>query len=221
MPVAVLVSGSGTTLQNLLNEQRHETLPIEIRFVLSSRPDAFALERARRAGIRTAVLDPRRHAGPADYGRAIIDTLAPCGPRLILMAGFLPLWHIPPDWLGRVLNIHPSLLPAFGGKGMYGDRVHRAVLRYGCRVTGCTVHMADNIYDHGPVLVQRVVWVLDGDRVETLRARVFREECIAYPQAIRLLAEGRVVMDGRRARLVPPAHARSQPAAPACEPPPR
>jgi formyltetrahydrofolate-dependent phosphoribosylglycinamide formyltransferase len=204
LPAVVLVSGGGTTLQNLLNEQRHGSLPIDIRLVISSRDDAFALERARRAGIETRVLRPADHDGPDAYGAAIVEALAPVGPKLVCMAGFLHFWTIPEHLLGRVLNIHPSLLPAFGGRGMYGDRVHRAVLEYGCRVSGCTVHLADNVYDHGPVLVQRVIHVLEGDTVQTLRARVFREECIAYPQAIRLIAEGRIAVEGRSVKLVPP-----------------
>ncbi len=202
--VAVLVSGSGTTLQNLINEQLHGTLPIEIRLVVSSRADAFALERARRHGIPTALVERTAYTSAHAFDRALELVLDAAAPDLICMAGFIPFWTIPQRWLGRVLNIHPSLLPAFGGKGMYGDRVHEAVLAYGCRVSGCTVHFADNRYDHGPVIVQRVVHVLEGDEVARLRARVFREECIAYPQAIRLIAEGRIRVEGRLVHLVAP-----------------
>ncbi|GIW71515.1 MAG: hypothetical protein KatS3mg102_1057 [Planctomycetota bacterium] len=204
LPVVVLVSGGGTTLQNFLIERARGGLPIDIRLVISSRPDAFALERARRAAIPTLVLRPRAFADPTAYGAAIAEAAAQAEAQLVCMAGFLHFWQVPQAWLGRVLNIHPALLPAFGGRGMYGDRVHAAVLEYGCKVSGCTVHMADNIYDHGPVVIQRVVYVLQGDTVASLRARVFQEECVAYPQAIRLLAEGRIAVEGRRVLIVPP-----------------
>jgi folate-dependent phosphoribosylglycinamide formyltransferase PurN len=119
-------------------------------------------------------------------------------PQLVCLAGWLHLLPIPPDFHQRVLNIHPALLPAFGGKGMYGHHVHEAVLSYGAKVSGCTVHFADNTYDTGPILVQRCVPVLDGDTPDALAARVFAAECEAYPEAIRLMAEGRVKVEGRR-----------------------
>jgi formyltetrahydrofolate-dependent phosphoribosylglycinamide formyltransferase len=200
----VLVSGGGTTLQNFLDEIRAGRLPLDIRLVISSRSQAFALERARRAGIRTVVLRKKDFPDPVRYGAEIASAAAAAGADLLCMAGWLAFWEIPPSFLGRVLNVHPSLLPAFGGPGMYGDRVHAAVLEHGCKVSGCTVHIADNVYDHGPIVLQRVVPVLDDDSVERLRARVFHEECIAYPQAIRLLAEGRLRIDGRRVRIVAP-----------------
>ena len=119
-------------------------------------------------------------------------------PDLVCFAGWLHLLPIPPDFRHRVLNIHPSLLPAFGGKGMYGHYVHEAVLAYGAKVSGCTVHYADDTYDTGPILVQRCVPVNDGDTPDALAARVFQAECEAYPEAIRLIAEGRVTVQGRR-----------------------
>jgi phosphoribosylglycinamide formyltransferase-1 len=205
--IAVLVSGNGTTLQNFLDEQASGRLPVEIRLVVSSRRKAFALERARRAGIPTEVLRPQDFASPREYGLAIERAIAAAGADLACMAGWLAYWEIPPGLLGRVLNIHPALLPAFGGPGMYGDRVHAAVLEHGCKVSGCTLHIADNEYDHGPIVLQRVVPVFDDDTVDRLRARVFQEECVAYPQAIRLLHEGRLRIDGRRVKIVaPPRH---------------
>ena len=114
------------------------------------------------------------------------------------MAGFLQLLRIPEDFAGRVMNIHPALLPAFGGQGMYGRHVHEAVLEYGAKLTGCTVHFADNEYDHGPVVLQRAVEVRDDDTPETLADRVFAAECEAYPDAIRLFAEGKLHLHGRR-----------------------
>src|SRR5207253_7165627 len=106
--------------------------------------------------------------------------------------------RVPDDYLGRVMNIHPALIPAFCGKGFYGHRVHEAVLQAGVKVTGCTVHFADNEYDHGPIILQRTVPVLDDDTAETLAQRVFEQECEAYPEAIHLFAEGRLGLEGRR-----------------------
>ena len=130
------------------------------------------------------------------------------------MAGFLQLLHVPPDFMGRVMNIHPALLPAFGGKGYHGLHVHRAALETGVKVTGCTVHFADNEYDHGPIIAQRVVPVLDDDTAETLQARVFTAECEAYPEAIRSFAEGRLRIEGRRVRVL------ASPTTPMAPPPP-
>src|SRR5262249_13978637 len=122
---------------------------------------------------------------------------------LVCMAGFLQLVQIPDDFAGRVMNIHPALIPAFCGKGFHGRHVHEAVLASGVRGSGCTVHFADNEYDHGPIILQRVVPVLDDDTPEGLAARVFEEECEAYPEAIRLFAEDRLRVEGRRVRVLP------------------
>jgi phosphoribosylglycinamide formyltransferase-1 len=117
------------------------------------------------------------------------------------MAGFLQLLEIPDDFLGRVMNIHPALLPAFGGKGYHGRKVHEAAIEAGVKVSGCTVHFADNEYDHGPIIIQRVVPVEDDDTPESLQARVFAAECEAYPEAVRLFAAGRLRVEGRRVRV--------------------
>ena len=121
----------------------------------------------------------------------------------MVLAGFMCLIRIPDGFLGRVMNIHPALIPAFCGKGYYGHHVHEAVLEYGAKVSGCTVHFADNVYDHGPVIVQKTVPVLDGDTPDSLAARVFGKECEAYPEAIRLFGEGRLQIEGRRCRVLP------------------
>jgi folate-dependent phosphoribosylglycinamide formyltransferase PurN len=120
---------------------------------------------------------------------------------LVCLAGFLQLLPVPEDFAGRVMNIHPALIPAFCGQGFYGHHVHEAALAYGVKVSGCTVHFADNVFDHGPIILQRAVPVLDGDTAETLAARVFDQECEAYPEAIRLFAEGRLHIDGRSVRI--------------------
>jgi folate-dependent phosphoribosylglycinamide formyltransferase PurN len=117
------------------------------------------------------------------------------------MAGFLQLVHIPDDFLGRVMNIHPSLIPAFCGKGYYGHRVHEAALEYGVKVSGCTVHFADNVYDHGPIILQKTVPVLPGDDAAALAARIFEQECEAYPEAVQLFTEGRLHVEGRKVSI--------------------
>ena len=196
--LVALVSGGGTTLQNLIDRVASGTLPAQIAGVVSSRADAFGVTRAGRAGIPVSVVDapPRRsRSGFADEVWAAVRGFAP---DLVCFAGWLHLLPIPADFRHRVLNIHPSLLPAFGGKGMYGHHVHEAVLAYGARVTGCTVHFADDTYDTGPILVQKCVPVKDADTPDTLAARVFEAECEAYPEAIRLIAEGKVAVQGRR-----------------------
>jgi len=184
--VAVLVSGSGRSLENLIERVRAREIECEIALVVSSTPKAFALERARRHEIPAVVLDPERKLSPEDFGRDVFAAAESFDCRVVVMAGFLRLVRIPSRWLGRVLNIHPSLLPAFGGKGFYGDRVHKAVLERGVQFTGCTVHYVDNEYDHGPILLQRCIAVRPDDTPESLAARVFEEEKIALPDALRL-----------------------------------
>ena len=199
--LAVLVSGGGTTLQNLLDRCRDGRLCAQVVQVISSAADAFALERARQAGVPGAVVN-RKEAGSAEeFSRRIFDLCRQARAELVCMAGFLQLLPIPDDFLGRVMNIHPALIPAFCGKGFYGNRVHEAVLAAGVKVTGCTVHFADNQYDHGPIILQRTVPVLDDDTPDSLAARVFQQECEAYPEAIRLFAEGRLRIEGRRVRI--------------------
>src|SRR5262245_19508138 len=196
--LAVLVSAGGTTLQNLLDRIADHRLAAQVVRVIASRPDAYALERARRAGVPTAVVARKAFADRAAFRAATFNECRACGAELVCMAGDLQLLTIPADFTHRVLNIHPSLLPEFGGHGMYGHHVHEAVLAYGAKVSGCTVHFADNEYDHGPVVVQRTVEVRDDDTAETLAARVFAQECEAYPEAVRLFAEGRLRVEGRR-----------------------
>ncbi len=199
--LAVFVSGGGTTLQNLLDRCADGRLRAEVVLVLASSADAFALERARRAGIPAAVVG-RKEAGSRDeFSRRLFDQCRQAQADLVCLAGFLQLIQIPDDYRGRVMNIHPSLIPAFCGKGYYGQHVHEAVLASGVKVSGCTVHFADNAYDQGPIILQRTVPVLDDDTPETLARRVFAEECEAYPEGIRLFAEGRLQIEGRRVRI--------------------
>jgi phosphoribosylglycinamide formyltransferase 1 len=190
--LVTLISGGGTTLQNFIDQIAAGKLPARIAGVVSSRADAFGNERARRAGLPVTVV-------PKAKPDAVWDAVRAFNPDLVCFAGWLHLLPIADDFRHRVLNIHPALLPAFGGKGMYGRRVHEAVLASGAKVSGCTVHFADDTYDTGPILVQKCVPVKEGDDPDTLAARVFQAECEAYPEAIRLIAEGKVAVQGRRA----------------------
>jgi phosphoribosylglycinamide formyltransferase 1 len=200
--LAVLLSGSGTTLQNLLDRRAAGRLPADVVLVVSNRADAFGLTRARQAGIPTAVVDRKACASRDEFSARIFALCRDARVDLVCLAGFLQLLPIPDDFLLRVLNIHPALIPAFCGKGFYGHHVHEAVLASGSKVSGCTVHFADNAYDHGPIILQRAVPVLDDDTPDTLAARVFEQECEAYPQAIQWFAEGRLQVEGRRVRVV-------------------
>jgi phosphoribosylglycinamide formyltransferase 1 len=202
--LAVLLSGGGTTLQNLLDRSADGRLPARVVQVISNRADAYGLRRAEAAGVPAAVVDRKECASREEFSGRIFDLCRQAGADLVCLAGFLQLLVIPDDFLGRVMNVHPALIPAFCGKGFYGHRVHEAALEYGVKVSGCTVHFADNVYDHGPIIAQRTVPVLDGDTPETLAARVFEQECEAYPQAIGWFAEGRLRIEGRRVRVEAP-----------------
>lgn len=197
---AVLVSGSGRTLKNFIDLEAAEKLPITIELVISSQPDVKGIAHARNASIPTKIITRKDHPGQAFSG-AITAALDEVRPDLICLAGFIAFWQIPPHYEGKVMNIHPALLPRFGGKGLYGHHVHEAVLAAGCKVTGVTVHFADNQYDHGPIILQRPVPAYDTDTPDTLADRVFEQELIAYPEAIRLFAAGRLTIQNQIVRI--------------------
>ena len=203
--LAVLVSGSGTTLQNLIDHIAAGTLDARIALVIGSRPDLTGLERARKAGLRTAVVDRREFASCAEFSRRVFDLCSEARPDLVCLAGWLCLLQLPQQFVGRAMNIHPALLPSFGGKGMFGRKVHESVLAHGCKVSGCTVHFVDSTYDTGPIVLQRTCPVMEVDTPEALAHRVFEEEKIAFPQAIRLFQQGRLRIEGRRVRVLDPA----------------
>jgi len=181
-----MLSGGGRTLLNLLDAIDAGRLRAEMPNAISSRHDAPGVERLRARGVNVTVTEP---AHDPDTHHARIDAiLAEWSPDVVALGGWLQWIRVPPGFEGRILNIHPSLLPAFGGQGMFGLRVHAAVIAAGRQVSGCTVHIVDPLYDHGPIVLQRGCPVLDRDTPRTLAARVFRQECIAYPQAIRKIA---------------------------------
>jgi phosphoribosylglycinamide formyltransferase-1 len=187
--IAVLASGGGSNLQAIVDYLRSSQRTADVVLVASDRPDAGALERARREGIAAAVLRSPR----APEGVEAIDALRQHGVDCVALAGFLRLVpkEILAEYPSRVLNIHPALLPSFGGPGMYGDRVHRAVLMSGARVTGATVHYVDDEYDHGDILAQWPVPVLADDSVHSLAARVLKVEHVLYPRVLLAVATGR------------------------------
>ncbi|MDR3211623.1 MAG: phosphoribosylglycinamide formyltransferase [Planctomycetota bacterium] len=213
--VAVLLSGGGRTLANLIAQQDDTALPIDIGLVLSSKPDAGGLDIARDAGIPTQVVDASEFTIPGRIGESIyrwremsreVDQyILDGGFDLVCMAGYIAFYYIPEQLDGRVMNIHPSLIPAFCGTGMYGMRIHRAAIKSGVKVSGCTVHFVNNLYDSGPIILQRVCPVLDTDTPESLADRVFAEEIHAYPDAIRLFAEKRLTISAGRVLVSPPA----------------
>jgi phosphoribosylglycinamide formyltransferase 1 len=191
LKIAVLISGGGRTLKNFVDLAAADELPIEIRLVIASSPRAGGLQHAEDAGIPSLVA--QRGKGFADdaYSAQLFEPCRKAGVDYVCMAGFLKHVLIPPDFERRVLNIHPALLPRFGGHGMYGHRVHEAVLAAGAKASGCTVHFADNEYDHGPILYQVAVPVRPDDTADRLAARVFEAEKQAYPHVLRRLAAER------------------------------
>jgi len=186
--VAVLLSGSGRTLANFLERIEAGDLPVEIVAVVSSRPNVRGVEIARAAGLPLAILRRKDFLDGAAHNAAIAEWLAPHRPQIIALAGYM-CYFVKPAWFtGPVVNIHPALLPKYGGQGFYGDRVHEAVLAAGDPESGCTVHLVDDVYDHGRILAQRRVPVLPGDDVHTLADRVFAAECDLYPRVLAQLA---------------------------------
>jgi phosphoribosylglycinamide formyltransferase-1 len=201
LKLAVLISGGGTTLRNLLSKIAARELDATIALVISSNPQAGGLKIAADAGIATCTVERRSFTSDPAYGEAVFAACRAAQPDLVVMAGFLKFAPVPEDFANRVMNIHPALIPAFCGQGFYGLRVHQAVLDYGAKISGCTVHFVDNQYDHGPIILQRVVPVEQDDTAQTLAARVFAAECEALPEAIRLFAAGPLRVEGRRVRV--------------------
>jgi phosphoribosylglycinamide formyltransferase-1 len=202
--VGVLVSGVGSNLQALIDACRVGELPAEIAVVISNVPTAFALERARAAGIPTAIVSHRTCASPDAFEMRLRDELVAHRVELVCLAGFLRILsaRFVGAFPGRIMNIHPALLPAFGGKGMYGERVHEAVLASGVRQTGCTVHFVTEVPDGGPIIAQATVPVEPGDTSAALAARVAGAEHRLYPAAVRLFAERRLRLEGDRVRVL-------------------
>lgn len=187
--LALFVSGTGRSLENLARLVEEGELDVELGLVLSDRPGIGALERAGRLGIDHLTLPWEKNDSAASYSERAFAAVEARACNRVVLAGFLRLLKLPPAWRGRVMNIHPSLLPKYGGKGYYGDRVHRAVIAAGEPTSGCTVHLIDDHFDRGEILLQREVPVLANDTPETLGSRIFEEEKRALPDAIRMWME--------------------------------
>jgi formyltetrahydrofolate-dependent phosphoribosylglycinamide formyltransferase len=188
--LGVLISGGGSTLENLIQRIADRRLRgVEIRLVISSRSTVRGVEIARAAGLPLEIIRRKDHPDDEAFSDALTAALDRGGVDLVLLAGFLCFWRVPRHYAGRVLNIHPALLPRFGGKGFYGRNVHEAVLAAGQTQSGCTVHLVDNQYDHGPIVAQARVAVHAGDTPDTLAQRVGVAERELYPQVIQTVAD--------------------------------
>ena len=199
--LGVLISGGGRTMMNLLDCIQRRELNAEIAVVISSLSTAGGVSKARNAGLPWKVIRRKDYPDIDAFSGRIVEELDAAKVDLVVQGGWLCLWKIPPQYEGRVMSIHPALLPSFGGKGMWGHHVHEAVLAAGCKISGCTVHFCTNEYDKGPIIVQRTCPVADDDTPDTLAERVFEQECIAYPQAIRWFAEDQLQVEGNRVKV--------------------
>jgi formyltetrahydrofolate-dependent phosphoribosylglycinamide formyltransferase len=201
--LGVLVSGGGTTLQNFFDKIEEGSLNAHIACVVASSGDAYALERAAKHNVPATVVRRSDYGSIEEFSDAIFEFLDKHDVGLVTLAGFLKLIRIPERYESRVINIHPALIPAFCGDKMYGAKVHKAVVERGVKVSGCTVHFADNLYDHGPIIIQKTVPVYDTDAPEDVQKRVFEKEKEAYPEAINLYAAGRLRIEGSRVVILP------------------
>lgn len=197
--LGVLFSGGGRTLENLAERIREGALPAEIAVSISSDATVSGIDKARRLEIPLKVVDYK--ARKDSFSAEITAALDEAQVDLVVLAGFLKLYRYPPRYEGRIINIHPALLPAFGGKGFYGDHVHQAVLEAGEKFSGCTVHFVNAEYDKGAIILQRIVPVNPNDTVRSLANRVFAEECVAYPEAIGLYARGKLAHVGGKVSI--------------------
>lgn len=203
LKIAVLISGGGTTLRNLLDRIREDQLPLEVVLVISSSGKAKGMAYADEANIPCQVITVTQHPDKAEFSQAIFQACREKEVELVVMGGFLKQVAVPSDFVNRVVNIHPSLIPAFCGAGFYGAHVHTAVIEHGAKVSGCTVHFVDDHYDHGPIIAQSVVDVLPSDQPADLAARVFDAECEVYPATLAAIADGRVTVSGRQVIVQP------------------
>jgi phosphoribosylglycinamide formyltransferase-1 len=201
--LGVLISGGGTTLMNILEHINQGRLNAEVAIVISSRSTVAGVERAKNAGLDVKIVRKKDYADIDEFSKRIEEELVATDVELVIQGGWLCLWKIPARYEHRVMNIHPALLPSFGGQGMWGHHVHEAVLKAGCKISGCTVHFCTNEYDKGPIIVQRACEVKNDDTPDTLAARVFEQECIAYPQAIKLFAGSRITIEGNITKIKP------------------
>jgi len=204
--LGVLLSGGGRTMINIQNQIEAGRLNAEIAVVISSRSTVKGVQRAKDLGLKPTIVRTKDFDDTGSFSRRIAEVLDEAKVELVVQAGWLCLWYIPPQYENRVMNIHPALLPGFGGRGMWGRHVHEAVLTAGCKVSGCTVHYCTNEYDRGPIILQRCCEVKDDDDADTLAARVFEQESITYPEAIRLFSQHRLSVENGKVTRIYSAH---------------
>lgn len=197
--LGILCSGRGTDLQSIMDAISSGFLEAEIAIVLTDRPEAMALRRAEKAGIPNVCVDRSLYGDREGFERVLVSELRSSGVTLVILAGFMRILspYFVHEYSGRIMNIHPALLPSFGGA-----HAHRDVLAYGVKISGCTVHFVDEGMDSGPIILQAAVPVLEGDTEETLGARVLEQEHIIYPKAIQLYVEGRLKVEGRHVKIM-------------------
>ena len=195
--ISVLISGGGTTLKNLIDVSNAGRLNADIALTVSSNPKAGGNSFAIENNIPLVTMERKLFSSDEEYSDAVFAKIRDAKTDLVVMGGFLKRLLIPADFENRVINIHPSLIPAFAGKGFYGNKVHQAVIDHGCKLTGCTVHFVDNVYDNGPIITQRPVDVLPDDSAAVLQQRVFEVECQIYPQVVNAIAGGNLSVHNR------------------------
>lgn len=198
----ILLSGSGTTLQNFIDLSEKGELPIKIELVISNKEDAYGLVRAQTHGIPTQVIERQAWDTKEAFHAAVAEAVRAVDPDLILLAGYMMIFRPDANYYGRIMNVHPALIPAFCGKGMYGHHVHEAVIESGVKITGATVHFVDDKYDSGPIILQKTIEVTDNDTPGTVAERVQALEREIFPEAVRLFAEGRLKIIGRRVQIL-------------------
>lgn len=200
LKVGVLASGNGTNLQAIIDRSEAGEIPAKVVVVISNKEDAYALHRAKKHSIPAFVIKPREFPDKRSYEQKMIEILKEHGVELVVLAGFMKILspYFVETFRNKIINIHPSLIPAFCGKEFYGMKVHQAVLDYGVKVTGATVHFVDENVDSGPIILQRAVEVENDDTAETIALKVHQIEHQILPEAIKLFAQGRLKIVGRR-----------------------
>jgi formyltetrahydrofolate-dependent phosphoribosylglycinamide formyltransferase len=201
--LAVFISGTGRTLKNFIDRIRSDQLSAEIAVVVSSVANVVGLQYAEEESIPIEIIERCHYDSLTEFSEANFGVCRAARTDYVILAGYLRRLDIPKDFESRVLNVHPSLIPSFCGKGYYGNIVHSKALEYGVKVSGCTVHFVDQGYDTGPIIIQKAVDVYENDTANTLNDRVFAAECQAYPEAVELLAQGRVSVKGRIVKITP------------------
>ena len=198
--IGVLISGGGTNLQSLMDNIKEEKIKGEINLVISNRKEAYGLIRAKKEGIETLYINRKEFKTEEEYNEKIMEEFKKRNIHLVVLAGYLKVLskEFIESYKGRIINIHPSLIPSFCGKGCYGEKVHEMVLKYGVKLTGATVHFVDEGTDTGPIIIQRAVEVKDDDTVDTLKRRVLEVEHQLLPEAVRLFCENKLSIEGRK-----------------------